>query len=496
MPAKSTTLRVVGYGRVSKLGSRRVEDDSTQTLKIQREKVSGLAAYKGWQVVAWMEDTNASGGNTERPNFQRALAMIEAGEADVFACAFLDRFSRDLVDTIETERRIREAGGVLVVGDVNIDTSTPIGRLVFTILAAMNQQFLEAKAEAFAETRTRAVERGISPAPAPMGYRQGADRRFVIVEEEAEAIRLAFNLRAEGASCPAIARELRSRGYLSRRGGRFTERLVRSLLEVTTYTGDVVDGANVHRDAHPAIVSRETWSKAQTPSRPRALDSTPALLAGVARCASCSYSLVVAGTRKDGLLYYRCRREHSSGRCPNPASISMEVLDAHVEAAFLTTADAHLTVGFDLGGDADVEAEVEAAQIELDAFLEGASVTVLGAERYNREAGKRTARLDAAMDARRRSQRSALPHIGYGEVSDIWPTLETADKREVLHASLDAVFVKAAPRSHASDTTGRVHIAPVGSVEVTLPRRGVLGTVAPFEFPGDGAGDPVGVLAA
>lgn len=491
-------LRMIGYGRVSKMGGRSEADDSTQTLKDQRGKVSAIGTYKGWENVGWFQDLDASGGNTDRPQFQRALEMIEAGEADVFCCAYLSRFSRSLVDTVETERRIREAGGSLFVGDVDIDTSTPTGRLVFTILAAMNQQFLEEKTEQFNGARAAAVERGVAPSRTPLGYRKGADRRYEIVEEEAEIVRLAFQLRADGVACPEIARQLNAEGFRSRKGAQFTDRLVRNLLEVRSYVGDVVDGDYVKRDAHPAIVARDVWAKAQTTTRPRALDTSPSLLAGVVRCASCSYGMQVMGTRADGLLYYRCRRVHGSGRCPAPASISMENLDAFVEREFLETIDNLVQVpGFDTAGDPDVEAEIEAAQLELDTFLDAAEISVLGADRYNREAGKRKARLDRAVEARRRSQRNALPHVGYSEVGGVWPQLSLAARRDVLHASLDAVFVKPAPRSHASsDPADRTYIAPVGTVQVALPRRGVLGVLAPFVFPGDSPPDVTGELAA
>lgn len=488
------TLRVVGYGRVSKMGSRKIDDDATRTLRVQRAEVEAKAKAEGWTMAAWLEDVNASGGNTDRANFQKALAMIDAGEADVFAVAYLDRFSRSLEDTVSQERRIREAGGSLVVTAQKIDTTTVMGRGFFQMAAVMNEIFLGQKTEQFAHNRSEAVARGVSPTRTPLGYRKGVDRRYEIVEEEAEIVRLAFTMRAEGAHCTAIANALNDRGYRTRRGASYTDRLVYSMLGVASYCGDLVDGDLVHREAHPAIVSREVFAKARTVTKPRAMDATPGLLVGVVRCASCSYALILQGRKGTDALYYRCRGNHSSGPCPAPVSVKVGLLDSYVEAEFLRTADAHLEVGFDAAGDADVEAEIEASETELEVFLDGASIAALGADRYNREVAKRTARLDAALDARRRSQRSALPHVGYREVSEIWPTLEVAEKREVLNDALDAVMVKP---GHASTVSAdRVHIAPVGSVTAPLPRRGLLASVTPFEFPGDGAVDAVGMLAA
>jgi DNA invertase Pin-like site-specific DNA recombinase len=502
------THRAIGYLRVSKMGSRQVDDDSTQTLKVQRQRIEGLAQSRGWTIVGWYQDLDCSGGNTDRAQFQAAMAAIEAGDADVFACAFLDRFSRSVDDTIQQERRIREAGGSLVVSDVNVDTTTPMGRGMFAIMAVMNQIFLDQKTEQFNEHRSNAVSRGVAPARAPLGYRKidapGTDqhRRYEIVEEEAEIVRLAFQLRADGVSCPEVARELNGRGYRSRRGAQWTDRTIRNLLAVRTYTGDVTDGDHVYRDAHPAIVSRDVWRQVQFPTpTPRAqAAANPGLLTGVVRCASCSYAMVVQGVNGGGSdhVYYRCRGVHSGGRCAGPASIRLDALDAHVERDFLATADQHLTrlVGFDTDGNADVEQAIADAQLELEAFHDGASIAALGADRYNREAAKRQAVLDKAIEARTRSQRGALPHVGYRAVADVWQSLTVTEKREVLHATLDAVFVQPAPRSHSADPVGRTWIAPSGTVAVDLPRRGVGRPLTQFVFPSNGPVDNVGALAA
>lgn len=501
MARKRTTepTTCIGYLRVSKMNGRQVEDDATQTLKIQRERIEGKARSKGWRIVAWYQDLDASGGNTDRDGFQQALAAVGAeGQADVFCCAFLSRFSRNMTDTVVTEQRIREAGGSLAVCDMDIDTSTPIGRMQFNLMAAVDQYFLDEKTEQLNETRERAVGRGVAPFQAPLGYRKSEETRlFEIVEEEAEIVRLAFQMRADGAGCPAIARELNARGYRSRRGAGFSDRLVRNMLEVTAYVGDIANGDQVTREAHPAIVTRDVWRRAQTEaSAPRALEANPSLLSGTARCATCSHSLIIQGDRKAGNLYYRCRQRHSAGRCPAPASIRMEVLDAYVEADYLASADQDREyVGAVIEND-QAEAAIVAAKVELEMFLEEAQISVLGADLYNRQVAKRQAELDRALEDRRRSERSSLPHIGYREVGEVWPGLDIAARREVLHATLDGVFVQPSDRAHAStDPAGRVHVAPSGSVTIDLPRRGKLATIVPFVFPDDAPG-VAGVLAA
>src|SRR5262245_29747770 len=89
--------RAIGYIRVSRVNGR--SGDSFISPDVQRKQIRRLARAKGATVVAWFEDLDQSGGKYERPGFQAALELIEAGDADLFLVAKLSRFARSAGDT-------------------------------------------------------------------------------------------------------------------------------------------------------------------------------------------------------------------------------------------------------------------------------------------------------------------------------------------------------------------------------------------------------------
>ena len=62
-------LRLDGYVRVSRVGGREGEGYISPT--VQRESIEGYARDLEGEIVAWRDDQDYSGGNVERPGFQR-----------------------------------------------------------------------------------------------------------------------------------------------------------------------------------------------------------------------------------------------------------------------------------------------------------------------------------------------------------------------------------------------------------------------------------------
>ena len=111
----------IGYARVS---TRSQNDDS---------QVDDLTAYGCDKIFT---DT-ASGKNAARPELDRALAYLRAG--DVFVITRLSRAMRSLKHLLALADELRERGVGLVVLKQQIDTTTPTGRLVFHVLGAIDE---------------------------------------------------------------------------------------------------------------------------------------------------------------------------------------------------------------------------------------------------------------------------------------------------------------------------------------------------------------------
>ncbi|MDR7375227.1 DNA invertase Pin-like site-specific DNA recombinase [Kocuria rhizophila] len=93
-------------------------------------------------------DHGVSGGRASRPGFDQALGALHGG--DTLVVTTLDRLGRSTQTMLELAQSLRGRGvglRVLNLGGGDVDTSTPMGSMVFTVLAALAEMELEIKRE-------------------------------------------------------------------------------------------------------------------------------------------------------------------------------------------------------------------------------------------------------------------------------------------------------------------------------------------------------------
>lgn len=368
----------IPYGRVSRKGARTGE--RYISIPEQRRKVWRTAEANGLELAEeFYLDENFSGSNVNRPEFQRALAQIEAGDAAGIVVATFDRFSRDTVDALNTIEAIEAVGGKVYCGDVG-QVSKRDGRLLYTTIhAAMSEEDLMKKTSYLETTRRSAIERGVHLS-IPYGYRResGPGTRLVPDEVEAPVVRRAFAMRADGDSWSKIAIALNEAGVMPRpvvvkndegavvgqRHVTWTHSAVQQLIHKETYLGVAHSGEHRYEGAHEALVTLAVW-KAANESRGarRAGPKAGYLLTGLVRCAGCGRAMV--HFTKTGHRYYRCPwtdRGRSGDRCTagpyaNAGELEAQVVD-EFKREFL---DAALVAEYDDADVAIAAADVEAA---------------------------------------------------------------------------------------------------------------------------------------
>jgi DNA invertase Pin-like site-specific DNA recombinase len=100
---------VDGYVRVSQVRGRKGERFMSPTL--QREQIFGWAAAHGTRIGELFEELDQSGARRKRPQLERAIRRIEAGESGGLVVAHTDRFGRSALHGLLAIERIRAAGG-------------------------------------------------------------------------------------------------------------------------------------------------------------------------------------------------------------------------------------------------------------------------------------------------------------------------------------------------------------------------------------------------
>jgi DNA invertase Pin-like site-specific DNA recombinase len=481
-------VRFVAYVRVSTTAGR---DPATETsAPDQRRAIEQHAAARGLEVAEWVEDFDESGGRWERPGFQRALAMVSAGEADGLIVAKLDRFSRSLLDALNGIKMIDEAGGQFVSVADDFDTTAPMGRAMMQVSGVFAELERERIRENWQMQRADAVARGVQLGRAPAGYRRTADGTLELDSEAAPAIREVFLRRAAGASWEDLATFLDER--LPRpNGGAWNRRTIAALVKRRTYLGEIRHGT-VKTNAHEPLVTRAEWEAAQgDPHGPQRRSGS--LLAGLVRCAGCSYTMT--RTIGGGHAVYRCRRRHAGGHCPEPVAVSLDRLDAHVEGIFLAWAREQGLTLESTARTARAEralAELEDAEAELAAYRDETLVAIIGREAFAAGLVQRQKTVDGARRALADAQATTELPLGL-TVDDLWEAGGTSDQAALLAGAVDAVFVRRArSRGQGTPIGDRARVLWRGEAPGDLPGRrgGVMRRFVDFDDAPGAAGMP------
>ena len=93
-------------------------------------------------------DRGVSGGRASRPQFDKAIAALQDG--DTLVITTLDRLGRSTQNMLAFAEELRGRGAglrVLNLGGGDVDTATPMGAMVFTVMAALAQMELDIKKE-------------------------------------------------------------------------------------------------------------------------------------------------------------------------------------------------------------------------------------------------------------------------------------------------------------------------------------------------------------
>ena len=123
-------MRVAIYSRVS---------TSHQTTQNQRLELERVANLRGWEIVGQYTDDGISGskGRKDRPSLDSMLKAATQRKFDLIAVWSVDRLGRSLQHLVETVNELHSVGVDLYIHQQALDTSTPSGKLAFSVFGAL-----------------------------------------------------------------------------------------------------------------------------------------------------------------------------------------------------------------------------------------------------------------------------------------------------------------------------------------------------------------------
>lgn len=219
-------MKLVGYTRVST-----VEQADNTSLEDQKTRILSYGVAMGHEVVNCFPEV-ASGKQTgNRPQFQAAIAILKSGGADGLIVAKLDRLGRNVRDILQfVDEVITPLGKSLVILDLQIDTSTPSGRMVLTMMGAMAEMERSIIRERVERGRQAKADRGGYAFGAPPIGKKAVEGELVPDALEQETIATIFRHRRSGKSPQKIADYLNAQNIPTKRGGTWHHSTVRKVL--------------------------------------------------------------------------------------------------------------------------------------------------------------------------------------------------------------------------------------------------------------------------
>lgn len=349
-------VNIAGYCRVStSMQVRKSGEEYEGSLRDQIARVRRAAGSfypEGeFKLFEYVEEGRSGKDTKNRPEFQRMIKDIEAGKINVIICAELSRAFRSLKDALHFTELFEKYNVRFICLDFNIDTKTPQGKLIFSVLSALYQMERELIAERLRDQRREKTSRGIfMGGTIPYGYDpkietiyvRGTEQKkivdILIHPEESQTVEWMYREYLQCGSMNGIAEKLNSQGITTKTGNLWQMSSVCRVLENVSYIGHVrtINNKTV-KGAFPPIIDESLFNEVQkliaqhrehrnNTINPRGKKHY--LFSGVLKC-HCGAPMT--GHAAGGRFYYRCKKCHLQVRADKLENVLIDTLNNSID---------------------------------------------------------------------------------------------------------------------------------------------------------------------
>jgi site-specific DNA recombinase len=329
---ESNLMKCAVYTRVS------TEDQNTSIVN-QHEYFTNYINRNEWELHDIYTDENFSGTESKkRLSFQRMVKDAKLNKYNILLAKSYSRFGRNQRETLNTIAELHALNIRIIFIEDNLDSKRDLGQ--FGLFAWLAEQEARKVSDRIKLIWNHYDQQGKIHAPHPSyGYDYSKEiKNFVVNKEEAKVVRKIFSLYIQGYGLDKIARTLQEEGVRTKKGGKWANTTIRTIITNQVYIGNLVQGKSetmdvtikkrkkkdekewmIHVDHHKAIISKETFLKVQSLLQERSLKaknnllgatrhSNKSLFSNIIKCKECNSTLTIKRQKhfKNYSPYYTC----------------------------------------------------------------------------------------------------------------------------------------------------------------------------------------------
>ena len=377
---KKKNLRVAAYCRVSTNSEEQLNSYENQKAYYTEK----IMTNPDWTMVDVFADEGKTGTSAcKRKDFLRMIRQCRQGKIDMILAKSVSRFARNTVDTLNYTRELRSLGIPVIFEEQNINSIHPESEFLITIHGA----FAQSESEDTSSRVRWGIQQSMRTGKANiqfktlLGYKKGPDGEMVIEPEQAETVKLIYEMYLSGKTLRSIKESLEARGLRNAAGTtEWTTSNLRTILSDEKYCGDVLRQKTFIRDCiskqvvkntgqrpkyliqnhHDAIIPREQFDAVQfemarrRAQTDRSRKSVPTgtgkysgkyALSGLLFCGECgtAYRRVVWTQHGEKRAVWRCtsRLDYGKKYCKDSPTLDEEPLQQAVLAAINASMSDH-----------------------------------------------------------------------------------------------------------------------------------------------------------
>lgn len=270
IPARPKPIKRVGiYCRVSSSKDEQLKSLSNQISGLTRK----VANIPSWRIMDMYVEIQSAKVKTTRSELSRLIKDCQSDKLDIVVLRDVSRLGRDIVETLESYRAIRNSGVRVIFDENGLDTDQDSNEFILSVLEAVYQAENESRSQNIKMGNKQRAMDGNSGLYKRKcyGYTHNKKGELIPHPVQVKIVQRIFDWYLDGESVIGIVKLLEDQQIPSPRGKDiWPKRTIDTMLSNEKYMGDVILESEVEpgkfvmiENNHPGIISREKFNAVQ-----------------------------------------------------------------------------------------------------------------------------------------------------------------------------------------------------------------------------------------